>query len=198
MSAPVQLPKSWEEMREMAIENRDLKELITSLMANAASSGGASTAIVDASPWASALSVEAVRARAAAKPKGHRGRSAAQMTDSGSDSEPLPRRELNGAIDKKSKKPRKKKDPNAPKKPLTGYTLFVQESSQLYKEELADQANGKESKITLLAAKWGLLSVEEKAAWTTKAKQVTNDNKAADASTAGASPPSVLAAEDDF
>ena len=110
------------------------------------------------------------------------------MTDSGSDSEPLPRRELNGTIDKKGKKLRKKKDPNAPKKPLTGYTLFVKESSQLYKEELTDQANGT-SKITLLAAKWKLLSVEEKAAWTTKA---------AEASTAAASPPSVMAAEDDF
>lgn len=208
MSATVQYPKSWEEMRAMAIENRDMKELITNLMTNAASNGGTSTALVDASPWASALTVEQVKSRAATKkPKGHRAAAAvAQVADSGSDdSEPLPRRNHpKGAIGKKR---RQKKDPNAPKKPLTGYTYFVQENRpECYNELAAKATEANEPKpknpevLTLCASKWRLVTEEGRAEWKAKAEKKNRDNMEAarsGATAGGASPSSVMAAADE-
>lgn len=79
---------------------------------------------------------------------------------------------------KDSKKPAKKakKDPNAPKRPLTAYFLFGQDNREEIKNELMKTATPEEQKkiVTLVAKKlgerWKALTAEEKKPYEDKAK----------------------------
>lgn len=61
---------------------------------------------------------------------------------------------------KRKRTSKKKKDPNAPKRPLTAYMIFSQEHRQEVREENKDAKIGEISKI--LGERWKKLSDEEK------------------------------------
>ncbi|GAA5979303.1 hypothetical protein JCM11641_001988 [Rhodosporidiobolus odoratus] len=61
-----------------------------------------------------------------------------------------------------------KKDPNAPKRPLSAYMIFTQDERPKLKEEQPDVKFGEVGKI--LGARWKELDADEKKPWEEKAK----------------------------
>ena len=197
-------PKSVAEIYTLLDENKKMKALIAGMLnGNAASNDRTSTALVDASPWASAPTIEQVRSCAASK-KQRGGRAAVQIDSD--DSEPLPRRvDAKGAIGKKR---RKKKDKDAPKRGMTGYALFVRENSKAVAKEIADKAAeaneptpSQGDVFKACGSKWNLLKgTAEQAEWVAKAaemKKAVREGEAAAGADASASPSSVLEGADD-
>ena len=67
-------------------------------------------------------------------------------------------------------KGKKKKDPNAPKRALTGYTYFGKMNTKKINAEIAKVGSDPPPKyVTILGKLWGELSDTEKAKWNKKA-----------------------------
>ena len=202
-----EFPTTFDAIKAMHAENKELKELVAGLMSSGGGGGGgSSTALVEASSWNRALSVEQVmRARAKKKASKGLGKHVAACAASDSeDSEPLPRRDPRGlGIGKKRRKP---KDPNAPKKGLTGYTFFVKANRAACHEELMAKGDvvGDVNKqvMAVIGAKWQEVKEQKREAeWKAKAEQHNKEKaqaKEGGGDAAAASPPSVLAADDEL
>ncbi len=82
-----------------------------------------------------------------------------------------------GKDQKKPAAKKAKKDPNAPKRPLTAYFLFGQDNRETIKNELMKDATPEEQKkiVTLVAkelgTRWKALTAEEKKPFEDRAKQ---------------------------
>eukprot|EP00613_Pedinella_sp_CCMP2098_P071977 CAMPEP_0171913252 /NCGR_PEP_ID=MMETSP0993-20121228/11615_1 /TAXON_ID=483369 /ORGANISM="non described non described, Strain CCMP2098" /LENGTH=754 /DNA_ID=CAMNT_0012547207 /DNA_START=29 /DNA_END=2293 /DNA_ORIENTATION=- len=78
---------------------------------------------------------------------------------------------------KKKRKVKAKKDPNAPKKPLTGYFIFMATAREGVKAENPEASVGELGK--LMGAKWKALSDEEKAPFNEKSEAAKEEYKVA-------------------
>ena len=70
-------------------------------------------------------------------------------------------------------KAKKEKDPNKPKRALSGYTYFGQQNKEKFNEEMAKIVEGGGEKpkfVAYIGQKWKELSEDEKKEWGEKAK----------------------------
>lgn len=80
----------------------------------------------------------------------------------------------------KSKKMKKVKDPNKPKRALSGYTFFGQQNKEKFNEEMnkiVEDGGEKPKYVTFVGQKWKELSEEEQNEWNEKAKAKVKENQ---------------------
>ena len=80
----------------------------------------------------------------------------------------------------KGKKMKKAKDPNKPKRALSGYTFFGQQNKEKFNEEMnkiVEDGGEKPKYVTFVGQKWKELTEEEQNEWNEKAKSKATENQ---------------------
>ena len=80
----------------------------------------------------------------------------------------------------KGKKMKKAKDPNKPKRALSGYTFFGQQNKEKFNEEMnkiVEDGGEKPKYVTFVGQKWKELTEEEQNEWNEKAKSKATGNQ---------------------
>jgi len=79
---------------------------------------------------------------------------------------------LIGGLKRKGSKRARVVDPTKPKRPMSGYFIFVQETRQQLQEELGQNAPKAGPLTKMIAAKWNALSIDEKKPWEEKSLEL--------------------------